>query len=517
MRLSLPFLVVFTAFWAVGYASVEKPRGGERTVVLDLRERVGVQGHVRLRKVTEYHGRYYCMFTCSSRLFLNGSGEMLYSIGCSGLEVTPLPCPREFGHYKDDLFVRHDTLFLDIYGSWAKHDYYFDTVASQWVECSELDELVYEDDDVSVYEMNNGEWGQALWFWHKKLGKECAVTGLGAIRRVGDTFFVVKPNLVRRLMLSQLDAATPSMIDHRQASENDTAIYADKSPWMEGDTVYCDPRYNGFLSYIGKYNDTVIVGSVVAGDSLVLLADRRDGTALMRIEGRERLQTLLPLGERYNIDLQSLAPRGNIRTHRLTVPFQQDAFRTGLVDLRDGQVDILHVDLLIDTLPVYATDGLDSLLAFLEAGWGSLSDRQVLDFSRAHGITFKEEDSLRNGYFREIGLTDSNSRNLRCTKRVDTLYNMGIEYCVLKENRRVSAVFFGFGLPQPYMPGEWTLWNSMDPYQRRAWGARRAAAMKDRLDALYGPHTQPVEDELHWKRGGMTLIFYPSSNRLMIF
>ncbi len=512
MRLSLPFLVVFTAFLAVGYASVEKPRGGERTVVLDLRQQLGVQGHAYLRKAVEYHGCYYCMFTCCGSSFSMKVNEMLFSIDTCSLETKQLPCPREFGHYKDDLFVRHDTLFLDIYGSWTKHDFYFDTVSSLWVECSELDELVYEDDDVSVYEMNNGEWGQALWFWHKKLGKECAVTGLGAVRRVGDTFFVVEPNLVRSLMLSQLDAVTPSMIDHRRASENDTAAYADKKPWLEGDTVYCDPRYNGFLSYIGKYNDTVIVGSVVAGDSLLLLVNKPDGTALMRIAGRERLQTLVSLGKRFNIKLQDLTPRGNIRAGRQVVPFVQDALSMGLLDVHDGRVDVLKMNLTIDTLPVLPTDGLDSLLTFFEAEWGSLSDNQVIAYECGHGATFMEEDSLRNGYFEDIGLMDSICRNLRFRKRVDSLYNINIQYCVRKEDRRVAAVFLNFSLPQPYLMMD-SMWDRMGYEGRMQWYAQCAETMTTRLDALCGPHT----DELHWKRGQMTLIFYPTSNRMLIF
>ena len=518
MRLLLLLLASFVAF--EGYAQSGWTVEGERTVALDIREQVGVQGHARLRKVTEYHGRYYCMFTFSGGLFSRRDGELLFAVDTRTLEAVQLPCPKEFGHYKDDLFVRHDTLFLDIYGSWEKHDFWFDTADVQWVECPELVEQVYEDDDVGVYEVDNGEWGQSMWFHDRRGNKECALVGLGAVRRAGGRFFVVEPDMVRSVTFSQIDTATPSMTNHRQAKADYFAAGRDKSLWLRADTLYVDPRYEGWLSYIGQYHDTVIVGSVVVGDSLVLLVDRPDSTVLMRISGRNELQTIVALGRRYGVDVQTLSVCGNIRTNRLVVPFQQDALNAGLIDVGEGKVNVLNISLVIDTLPICAADGLDTLLAFLEAGWGSIDDSMAIAFERAHGGVFLEEDSLRNGYFKDIGLTDANSRNLRMRKRVDTLYNMSIEYCVRRNDRRVAALFFDFYQPQHYM--SWGTkprrdWNHNEREEREAWEARQAAAMITRLDALCGPHHVTVKQRWRWKRGKMTLIFYPDRNRLMIF
>lgn len=515
LKYSLLYIII--SFGATGLAQGGWTVGKERTVVLDLREPLGVQGHARLRKAVEYHGRYYCLFTFNSSLFSKRDGDLMYAFDTSSLEATLLPCPREFGHYKDDFFVRHDTLFLHIYGPWTKHDFWFDAAAVRWVECPKVDALVYEDGDYRIYEMDNGEWGQAMWFQDRRRGTECALGCLGAVRRVGERFFVVGRDLVRVVMTSQLDTAMPSMIDHRRATEDDYAIQGDTSPWLEGDTVYSDPRYDGFLSYIGKrYGDTVIIGSVDGGDGPILLVDRSDGTALMCIADRHRLQTVLPLGRRYKVDRSDLAPRVTIRTDRQVIPFQNDALSVGLIDVSPKRVKVLNISLTIDTLPVCVTDGLDSLLDFLEAGWGSLVDSDVLAYEGRHGSTFKEEDSLRSAYMEDIGFTDSICRTLRLSKRVDGLYNMGMEYTVRKDDRRVVAVFLGFSLPQPYMM-EGSLWDRMGYDGRMQWYERQAAAMVARLESRYGEPTHREERELHWKRGSLTLVFYPSSCRLMIF
>ena len=88
MRLLLLLLASFVAF--EGYAQSGWTVEGERTVALDIREQVGVQGHARLRKVTEYHGRYYCMFTFSTGLFSRHYSELLFAIDSRTLEAVQL-------------------------------------------------------------------------------------------------------------------------------------------------------------------------------------------------------------------------------------------------------------------------------------------------------------------------------------------------------------------------------------------------------------------------------------------
>ena len=152
------------------------------TVTLDLRERLGVQGRLKLHKATAYHGRYYCLYSYNSSFV--GSGYMMEVVDKNSLAIEEILPPETNGyHYCDDLFVRHDTLFYHVYGSWCDHDFFLDTLSRKWVPCAKSDHLIAEDDDYRVYAVDHGEWGQATWFVNRATGLEYVVWGTGDVRR----------------------------------------------------------------------------------------------------------------------------------------------------------------------------------------------------------------------------------------------------------------------------------------------------------------------------------------------
>ena len=213
MRLLMAVLAVFSLVGAVGCSSGESAVEGERAVMLDLREELPPQTEVQLVAAVEYHGRYYCLFDYDASFILKRE-SLFYAIDAGTLEVTRLAAPTSGHHYSDHLFVLHDTLFLDLRDSWEDHDYYFDTANNQWVECPEVEDVVYEDDDYCVYGINNGEFGQVTWFRDRRSGHEYALMDLGAVRRVGDTFYIVSLNLIQAMandlaMAGRFSQSTP--------------------------------------------------------------------------------------------------------------------------------------------------------------------------------------------------------------------------------------------------------------------------------------------------------------------
>jgi hypothetical protein len=131
-------LLAGTGCWAQGVTLEPRSRAE-----IDVRPLADVQSYVQLTHAAEYHGRYYCRFVASPRL-----GEWLGVDSSFFFRLTPTE--RRWGgsrddHYVDverlewppeldddrycDLFVRHDTLFLQSYYE-DSLCYYLDTVAS---------------------------------------------------------------------------------------------------------------------------------------------------------------------------------------------------------------------------------------------------------------------------------------------------------------------------------------------------------------------------------------------------
>lgn len=510
MRLLMVVLAIFPLMGAVGCSSGESTVEGERSVMLDLREELPPQTEVDLVAAVEYHGRYYCLFDYDASFILKRE-SLFYAIDANTLEVTRLAVPTSGYHYSDHLFVLHDTLFLDLRGSWEDHDYYFDTANNQWVECPEVEDVVYEDDDYSVYGINNGEFGQVTWFRDRHTGHEYALMDLGAVRRVGDTFYIVSPNLIRSVTVGQLAKARPSPTDHWQAEKDYyIACYYGNTTWLEADTVYSDPRYDWFETYEGRFHDTLICGSLVSGDSLLLLVDKPDGTALMRIAGPHELQTVKSLGERYW--WISGARCANGQGNNLVEYFRQDAFSAGVIDIVDTQVRVLNIRHNIDTVRVQPDDGLEVLLDYLRDHWDGLTDKKIREFECSHGTTYITPRSIEhNGYFRDVGFDKGHRMDL-FYRRIDTLYSLETEYCVRESDGRVRAVFFDFIDPMPYnAERKWLTCEEREEYDRMI-GDQVIA----RLEALCGPRRRQG-DYYFWHYGPLTLRFYRGSNRMLIF
>ncbi len=491
----------------------------EERVVLDLKQVLPPHTDARLVSAAEYHGRYYCFLDYDGPFPL-GFGSVFYAIDARTHEVTALPSPDDGYRYRDDLFVRRDTLFLANEEKW----HFFDTLASRWVECPALDDLVYEDADYRVYRMDNGEFGQVMWFEERRTGHECALEGLGSVCRVADTFFVVRPYLVLSLTKDQLASAPPSMTNHRRAQKEDyyIASYYHKASWMAGDTVYRDPHYTGWEWYFSEPHDTTIVGALVSGGRLLLLVDKPDGMALLRVgepqsvdAGRGkafRLQTVKPLGRRY--DISGFSARGSALTDRRLFCFQQDAFSMGVLTIRDTNVAVLDVTHNLDTISVQPDDGLDRLLPYLRDHWDGLTASEVRRFEKSNGGTFYMKESIeRNGYFRDAGFREGYGIDFYY-RRVDTLYSFGTEYCVRESDGRVVSMFVDMAYPEkmPYNgKRKWKSWEDRDARWKMIW-----KTLLSRLDALCGPHRRRG-DELLWSYGPLTIICYSHDKRMLVY
>lgn len=487
----------------------------EDAVVLDMQSRLGVHAHVKWQKAAEYHGRYYCAFHYSS---LKENGTMMAVVDGRNGRYVLAPMPVETGmHWKDDLFVRHDTLFYHHYGSWAKQDHWFDTTAMQWRKCAKTGDLVHEDADYRVYAMDHGEWGQCTWFIHRATGRRLVVAGIGLLRRAGEAYYIVEPALVRRVSLAQLAAAESSPVTMGDA-DTGYPMAGYMRVIIDGDTVYRAPDYDGFRDgYLQMPRDTMIVAPYVDGDSLRLLVDLPGGTAVMALRDG-RLCMVQDLGRRYGLLRPNYDWRGMLQGDGLLLPWREDAFEAGVLRVEKGQVSVLSLRHNIDTLPLLPTDGLDSLLPFLAGEWGSIDGRRLREFLNAQGNYYRGSDSLlRNAYFREdAGIDEEQHHCDLYVRRVDTLYWLGIQVCLQNADSVADALFFDFGLPNTYEPAM-PLWDRLGYEERQRFFQRINERVIARLDALCGRHRRVDEQDLIWHLGSLRLRYYPNSQRLLVW
>ncbi len=519
MRKTVLFLtLVLAALTAVGQGEVRVPPEARGRVMLDVGRQLGPQARIRLQKAAEYHGRYYCQFRYEGYSPYR-SGSMFYSVDKRTHEVMPLPWAEDARDSRDTLFVFHDTLFLAHFISSYKHDHYFDTMAACWVECPRLEGTIYEDDEYRVYENDHGEWGQTLWFEERRTGREWESPGLGNVRRVGDTFYIVCENLVRSFPVGRMLASDTGRWNHRCANEDYLGWSFDASPLLDADTVYRDPRYDGFQAYIGRSHDTVIVGSFVSGDSLLLVVNRPDGTALMCIGGQQELRTVRLLDGLYcykptsgSSGAREISAPGRMLTDRVLIPFFRDYLSMGLLDIRGGRIEVLEFGHNIDTLDTQPADGLDTLLAYLRDHWDSITDSAIHRFESVHGGTFMGTKHIEsNGYFEDRAFRKGNHIDYY-SKHIDTLYTLGLEYCVREGDGRVMALLVDV-----------QKWRCYNCEQDRLGNKERHAQeicrkMTARLDAICGRrHFGRTGREYSWHYGSLTVIYEPARSRMLVY
>ena len=489
-----------------------------RALEINCRQLVAIQSHLNIQNAVEYHNRYYCLFNCSQLRPLNNSkSKLLFSIDCKTLEYRLEDYPDELRHgVYNDLYVRHDTLFISTYGSWHQNDYFFDTTQRQWVETEKQSALVYEDNDYQVFTIDHGEWGDFTWFSNKHNGNQYVMPNDGFVRRIADTFFVVGSAYIISVSTSQLEQSLTAPISYREAADkymfyNDPAFLVnDSTPrFIEHSERFLLTDYNYFTLYEA---DTLFLGSYVADDTLFLLTKLFDNNALMYLDGNK--PTLIDKRlDSCDIILYHNSIRGFLQTDRLLLPFMKDKTTMGLFDLKGRQCNTLDIHIAVDTLQHLKADPFIQTIQYLSDNWGKLKDSDLRKYEESLGGSFILSDpptyEPRNGYFEDLGL-----RNCHVDwffKTIDTLFTIETEYCIDNNTHLAKAVFLDYMHPINYRDKTYI---SAESRERKE--AQITANLKEQLDTLCGK-AKSYEDYLEWHYSSLTIELYTRDNRILIY
>jgi hypothetical protein len=519
MRVAILFVVSFIIGCKASHCQQLQPET-HRVLEIDLRQFATIQTHLNIITAVEYHNRHYCLFNFNQlRPIQNNKMKLLFSIDCKTLEYRLENYPDELelslGVY-DDLYVRHDTLFISTYGSWHKNDYFFDTIQRRWIETEKQSALIYEDDDYQVFTINHGEWGKFTWFSNKHNGNQYVMDDCGFVRRIDDTFFVVSRARISSVSTSQLAQSLTAPISYREAA-NKYMFYKD-SAFLTNDSTprFVNPierfsltDYNYFSRYEG---DTLFIGSYIAGDTLFLLTKHFGNNVLMYLDGNKPTLIEKQL-DSCDIVLYHNSIRGFLQTDRLLLPFIKDYANMGLLDFKGRQCNTLDIRIAVDTLRRLQTDPFIQTIKHLSDNWGRLKDSDLREYEESLGGSFIFSDppseEPRNGFFEDLGL-----RNCHVDwyfKTIDTLYTIETEYCIDNNTHLANAMFLDYMPPLNYRD---RANHSSDRYELK--NTQITALLKERLNALCGK-AKTKKDRLCWHYGPLTIELYPRDNRILIY
>lgn len=492
-----------------------------RTLEINGSQLFAPQTHLSIHSAVEYHDRYYCLINCNT-LWPIECSKLLLSIDCQTLEYRWEEFPNNLRNgYYDDFYVRHDTLFISVYGSWSKNDYFFDTTQRRWVEIEKQSALVFEDDDYQIFTIDHGEWGDFTWFSNRHNGNQYVMPGSGFVRRVADTYYVVGPAWISAASTSQLEQSLTAPISYEEAAHrymfyDDSAFFVDDTTlrFVIPDDRFVLANYN-YFTFLYEGADTMFEGSFVVDDSLFLLAKYHGDNAIMFFDGHTPILVEKELDScdfiRYTHNV-----RGFLRNDRLLLPFEKDETTMGLLDIRGRQFHTLDIHISIDTLQLLPTDPFIQTIEYLANNWGTLKDTVIRKKEESLGGAFILSDppsaEPRNGYFKDLGLKDCHVDWF--FKTVDTMYTIETEYCIDNITHDVRAVFCDYMSPVYYKNDNKRHFSSDDTKTEVI-----TATLKEKLNSLCGkPKLFGINrDYTVWHYGPLTIRLYTGDNRILIY
>lgn len=199
MRISI-FLIISVLLFSCGVNSNENGNRQTRTystkdgdfiisidtLKINIIPYVSQQIKVSLTHAIKYREKYYCYFTDKNDSY----NKYFFVISNTGIIEEKIQLPNDLTDcYYIDLFVLHDTIFSKPYMN--EKNYYLDLPSLTWIETSEPDDVIYEDERFYVTYLDFGEWGSTTWFIDKSTGKQYELASSGnIINRIDSSYYI---------------------------------------------------------------------------------------------------------------------------------------------------------------------------------------------------------------------------------------------------------------------------------------------------------------------------------------
>lgn len=419
-----------------------------------------------MKRAVKYHDRYFLAFENRPLYFdfWNNVNRLLsISLNDNTVEDVGYPVPRG---YNDDIFVRHDTLFISAY--LRDNDFFYDEKSRTWKERGKLSDLLYEDEEFEVYKYDMGEWGCYTWFVDRKTREQFLFfTGVTRINRVNGIFYLTGSD-VRILENPRTGIlCTPPISYSADIRERDQDFLMALSAWAKNNRELSEDFKDPIRDCFAFQWDTVgydLFGFDMSKDTFIHTAFQVDGQLYLVVSAPQnsfiarlhanRLDLVLDFHEKYDFFQHSNGFRGiNVAENRCLMPFTRAVNECGFVEIEGRHLRIAHIFCNQDSLPYVGRDGFEETFAFLDQHLDSLHFRDVLEFENSLGLPSAVADmSGRNRY---LGDTCDNPE--KCTWKefvrvVDSALAFHIWYCFSNQDSIVQGVYIEWDDAESFTP-----------------------------------------------------------------
>lgn len=149
---------------------------------------VNININGRIGPSVMFNNKYLCFYETenpySSQSFMH-----FYILSSNGTIENKIEVPDEMNTTYYDLHIRHDSIITKTYMN--QGTFWLDPVNLKWIKIKDVDDLIFEDENLYATSLDFGEWGYTTWFKDKKTGIEYeAAFYRPRINKISDVYYV---------------------------------------------------------------------------------------------------------------------------------------------------------------------------------------------------------------------------------------------------------------------------------------------------------------------------------------
>jgi len=135
-----------------------------------------------------FKNKYFCFFNTANP-YSSQSFKHFYIISSDGTQENKIDVPDEMNATYYDLHIRHDSIITKTYMN--QGTFWLDPINLKWIKIKNVDDLIYDDENLYVTFLDFGEWGCTTWFRDKKTGIEYESAFYSpTINKINDLYYV---------------------------------------------------------------------------------------------------------------------------------------------------------------------------------------------------------------------------------------------------------------------------------------------------------------------------------------
>ncbi len=236
---------------------------------------VNININGRIGPSVMYNNKYFCFYNTANP-YSSQSFKHFYILSSNGTIESKIEVPDEMNATYYDIHIRHDSIITKTYMD--QGTFWLDPVNLKWIKIKEVNDLIFEDENLYVTFLDFGEWGYTSWFKDKKTGVEYeSALYSPTINKINDIYYVSTGRGVFEISdLSKMKKCSPyyyySVVEKKDHVEGSESTMGTKALFLdtanEGKSnLYIATSFvsNNRLYLLCSENNEIFISSVENG------------------------------------------------------------------------------------------------------------------------------------------------------------------------------------------------------------------------------------------------------------